>query len=254
MNAIPRDELVDYLAGFLAVDRFKDACTNGLQVEGAGMVAKIAVSVSASEELFLRAAEAGAQMVVVHHGLFWDGPRPVIRGALRKRLRPLLDRDLSLLAYHLPLDVHPEIGNNILAARGLELTGIRPFGDYHGVKIGFAGRFPAPLPAQAFFERIERLFGRKPLIFPHGPEAVETVGIVSGGAQSEIQDAASEGLDAYVTGEAAEFVVRLALEEGVHYLAAGHYATERPGIRALGDHLAEKFGIEVEYIDLPVPV
>jgi putative NIF3 family GTP cyclohydrolase 1 type 2 len=161
---------------------------------------------------------------------------------------------MSLVAYHLPLDRHPEVGNNALAARAFGLAELAPFAEYEGLPIGVRGRFPEPVPADELVARCARIFGQPPLVFPGGPDPVSTLGIISGGAQKELWAAVGAGLDAYLTGEASEWVMNVAREAGVHYLAAGHYATERLGIRALGEHLAERFGVEVEFVDVPNPV
>ena len=161
---------------------------------------------------------------------------------------------MHLVAYHLPLDRHPELGNNALAVKKLGLYSVEPFGLYQGLPIGFRGRYPEPIPIAEFVVRCAQTFGQEPLGFLSGPDPVATVGIVSGGAQGEVHQAIAEGLDAYITGEASEWVMNIARENRIHYLACGHYATERLGIRALGDHLAERFGLEHEFIDVPNPV
>jgi dinuclear metal center YbgI/SA1388 family protein len=196
---------------------------------------------------------AGADAILVHHGLFWDRESRVVRGPLKGRLQLLLERDVSLLGYHLCLDRHPEVGNNILAARGLGLREISPFALYEGVSIGFQGD-ASGVPAEEMVRRINAFYGSRSLTFLYGPPAVRRVGIISGGAQREMQQAIDAGLDMYLTGEASEFVMHKAQEAGLHYVAAGHYATERIGIRTLGEHLAARFGLEAEFIDIPNPV
>ena len=161
---------------------------------------------------------------------------------------------MALAAYHLPLDRHPEIGNNALAARGLGLTDLEPFAEAGGLPIGFRGRFETPPTAGELAERCRALFGQEPLHLGGGPDRVATLGIVSGAATGALHDAIAHGLDAYLSGEATEWVTHLAREAGIHYLACGHHATERLGIRALGEHLAERFGIVAEFVDVPNPV
>jgi dinuclear metal center YbgI/SA1388 family protein len=251
---VKRDDVIDYLAGFLAVHDIKDDCPNGLQVEGRPVVKRIVTSVSGSEELFKKAAMLKADMVIVHHGIFWDGQSMVMRGSLKKRVHALLSGDITLLGYHLPLDRHPGIGNNVLAAKGLGLSNVKPFCSYHGKDIGFCGRFRKPLSPKDFFSRVNRFFSVKALNFPFGPRTVKTAGVVSGGAPRQVIEAVKKRLDAYVTGEITESVVQVCREEGIHFVAAGHYATERPGIRALGEHLAKRFRVNVKYVDVPVPV
>jgi putative NIF3 family GTP cyclohydrolase 1 type 2 len=166
----------------------------------------------------------------------------------------LLSAGMSLLAYHLPLDRHPEVGNNALAARALGLDDLEPFALHEGRPVGFRGRFPEPLAFAGLLERCRVLFGQEPLAFNSGPDPVATLGIVSGGAQAELYEAIAARLDGYLTGEASEWVMNVARENGIHYLACGHYATERLGVHALGEHLARRFELEVEFIDVPNPV
>jgi dinuclear metal center YbgI/SA1388 family protein len=248
-----RDEILAYLERYLRVREIRDYGPQGLQVEGARQVSLIATGVSACLELFERAADVGAQMVLVHHGMFWDNDARVVRGPLRRRLALLLEREITLAGYHLCLDAHPEIGNNILAARGLGLQDIVPFGEHNGMSIGFQGTLPATT-INAFVERVDTFYRSESLVFPFGPEPVRSVGIISGGAQREIRQAIDAGLDAFITGEASEFVMHVAKEAGIHYLAAGHHNTERIGIRSLGEHVAQAFGVEATFIDVPNPV
>lgn len=254
MTTIDRDELVAHLDGLLDAPRQADFGPNGLQVEGRRQVRKVVTAVSACREVFERAAAAGADMVLVHHGIFWKGMPYRLTGVQYGRVAALIENGLSLVAYHLPLDRHAELGNNALAARAFGLADIAPFCPYEGDPIGFRGRFPEPIPAAELASRCERVFGQAPLAFLAGPDPVTTLGIVSGGAQKELWTAIDDGLDAYLTGEVSEWVMNVAREAGIHYLAAGHYATEVLGIRALGEHVAERFGIAVEFVDVPNPV
>ncbi len=253
-KSIKLSGLVDYLTDLLNAADGVDFGPNGLQVEGPPEVSKIITAVSAGQELFARAGAAAAQAVLVHHGIFWKGLSPVLTGMSFKRVSALIEGRLSLLAYHLPLDRHEEFGNNALAARGLELMKLSTFAPHVGVDIGFMGRFEETLSLDALVARCARLFGQDPLVIAGGPARIRTVGIVSGGAQDSLHEAIKHGLDAFITGEASEWVMNVALESGIHYLAAGHYATERLGIRALGEHLHEHFGIDVEFIDIPNPI
>jgi len=248
-----RAHLEGYLDEFLKVSEWKDHCPNGLQVEGREEVQRIVTGVSASAELFEKAISLGADTVLVHHGLLWGGALQPIRGVLRERLRLLLAGGLNLFAYHLPLDAHPEVGNNARIARALGLEEIRPFGLYEGQRIGVMG-LTSGLPAERFFARVEEITGRKPLVFAYGPQRIRQVGIVSGGAAAQLKEAVEIGLDAYITGEPGEPSLHLAKEGRVHFIAAGHYATERFGVKALGEHLAEKFSIEVQFVELQNPV
>jgi dinuclear metal center YbgI/SA1388 family protein len=221
----------------------------GLQVAGAREVERIACGVSASLELFERAAGAGAQMLLVHHGLLWDRDTRVIDDARRRRLKTLLDADITLAAYHLALDAHPEVGNNALLARELGVDPTERF-----AVIGFGGPLAEPATVEEFAERVRVALGSKPLVFAHGPERVERAAVVTGGAASHLADAARDGYDLFLTGEPAEPSLHTARELGIHFVAGGHYATERIGIKALAKHLAEQFDLEWEFIDLPNPV
>lgn len=251
---IGRNDLVAYLDEYLDASKGRDYGPNGLQVEGKDEIRKVVTGVSACHELFVKAREAGADAVLVHHGLFWEGTPRVLTGYQFRRVAELIRGEISLLAYHLPLDRHPELGNNALACRDFGLTDLQPFALHEGLPIGYKGRFPEPVSPTDLASRCESVYQQKPLAFLDGPDPVHTLGIVSGGAQREFQVAIGEGLDAYITGEVSEWVMNVAREAKVHYLAAGHYATERVGIRALGEHLREKFGVEAEFIDVPNPV
>ena len=252
--SIARDALVDYLRELLASDEGTDYCPNGLQVEGRGEIRRLVTGVSACHELFEEARRRDADAVLVHHGIFWNGTSPVVTGMQYRRMRELILGEINLLAYHLPLDRHPELGNNALAAEAFGLTDRQPFAYHKGLPIGFKGRFETPVSADDLVRRCAEIYGQEPLAFRSGPSRIESLGIVSGGAQRDFHQAISEGLDAYITGEVSEWVMNVAREEGVHYLAAGHYATERLGVRSLGEHLGQRYGIEVEFVDVPNPV
>lgn len=246
-----RQDLDRYLSNFLKASLFDDVALNGLQVEGRQGVNRVALGVSACAELFRKAAATGADAVVVHHGLFWKGdwPRPVT-GITRERLKILLDAECSLFAFHLPLDAHPDVGNNAAAARDLGLVDLEPFCDYHGSAIGWRGRFAAPVAPADFVQRLEAYYGHGAHAVLAGPERIKRVGIVSGGAAREAEQAVALGLDAYVTGEAGEPATFLCREAGMHFAALGHYATERVGIQALGRHLRQNLGLETVFIDV----
>jgi dinuclear metal center YbgI/SA1388 family protein len=247
-------ELSDHLDRLLEAAAGKDFGPNGLQVQGRRPIRKIATGVSSCVELFERARDAGADAVLVHHGLFWDGMPRQLTGHTYARVATLLEAGIHLLAYHLPLDRHPELGNNILAVKRLGLYSVEPFADYHGLPIGFRGRYPEPVSREELVTRCRTVFGQEPLAFLHGPEEISTVGMVSGGAAGELHQAIAAGLDAYITGEPTEWVMNVAKESRIHFLAVGHYASERLGIQALGDHLAARFGLTHEFIDIPNPV
>jgi dinuclear metal center YbgI/SA1388 family protein len=249
-----RDRIIEFLDEFLDVDGFDDYGPNGLQVPGAAEVELVVTGVSAQRELFTRAAEAGAQLVITHHGLFWDFHPRTVSPAMRRRLEILFESDISLAGYHLPLDAHPEVGNNALICDALGLERGESFGEHQGRKIGFVGRSPEGLAFTELRERCERVFGRPPFIWDGGPESVHTVGVLSGGAASTLAEAITSGLDAFLTGEPAEHVMADALENHVHFIAAGHYATETFGVRRLGELVAERFGISHRFVDVPNPI
>lgn len=251
--AMDRDELVAYLDEFLAVEDVPDESLNGLQVEGRAKISRVATAVSCSARFFTDAARWGADAVLVHHGLLWRGQVERVRGSLRQRLAVLLSEELNLLAYHLPLDRHPEVGNAAVLARQLGLEGLEPFGVFHGLAIGWAGVFSRPQTLEELARRLELLTGQEPLVFPGHGERVSSVGIVTGSGAGAFAEAVETGLDALVVGDPKEWVMHRAEEEGVHVVACGHYASERFGVQALGAHLEEKLGLEVQFFDYPNP-
>jgi dinuclear metal center YbgI/SA1388 family protein len=243
-------EIIRWADELLEPGRFQDYGPNGLQVPGRDAVDTVVTGVSANLELLERARDAGAGLVLVHHGLFWEGAPRALTRPLALRLRTLLEAGIGLAAYHLPLDAHPGIGNNALIADGLGCDGREPFAE-----VGVAARFSGDgVPSREVFERVRALTEREPLVFDAGPERVRTMGIVSGGAASALDDAVAAGLDAFLTGEPKEQVMSTAREAGVHFIGAGHYATEIFGIRRLGELAAEQFGLRHEFIDVPNPV
>jgi dinuclear metal center YbgI/SA1388 family protein len=248
-------ELIAALDELLEPSAFSDYAPNGLQVAGSQEVSTVATGVSANVELFERAIEIGAELIVVHHGLFWDGDSRAIDAWLKRRLKLLFDNDIALAAYHLPLDAHPENGNNALIAAGLGCEISEPFASHRGRTIGVAGRFSGEgVTASELLERVRALTGREPLFFDSGPHRVTSIGIVSGAAAGNLGDAIAAGLDAFLTGEPAERVMAQADEARIHFIAAGHYATETFGVRRLGEILAQRFGVRHTFIDVPNPI
>jgi dinuclear metal center YbgI/SA1388 family protein len=247
--------ILDHLDSLLDPASYDDYGPNGIQVPGRDEVETIVTGVSANAELFERAREAGADLVLVHHGLFWGGPpRPLDRAA-KRRLQLLFDADMSLAAYHLPLDAHLEHGNNALLAEAIGCASWEPFGRHRGRTIGVAGRLPGDgIGAEELVARVHEATSRAPLAFTDGPDRVRTIGIVSGAGADHLEEAVAARLDAFVTGEPAERVMSHAREAGVHFLAAGHYATETFGVRRLGELLAERFGIRHVFVDVPNPI
>jgi len=250
-----RDHLVAYLDDLLDADAIQDVALNGLQVAGRAEVERLATAVSVSAQLLSEAAAWGADAILVHHGLFWRGSEPQrLVGSFRERVRALLENDMSLIGYHLPLDRNIDHGNAAVMARELGLEQLEPFGNFDGVLLGWAGVLPTPLPVGELCRLVRRVCEQEPLLFAGGPELVASVGIVTGGAPTAFDEAVAAGLDAFITGEAREWVLHRALEDRVHYIAGGHYATERFGVRSLGDFLAKRFDVEVRFFDLPNPV
>jgi len=249
-----RDELISFLDELLDAGSFEDYGPNGLQVPGSDEVSRVATGVSAHRELFERAAAEGAQLVLCHHGIFWGPGFGPLTARMKARLKVLFDADMSLAAYHLPLDAHAEVGNNALICAGLGLERGDAFGESKGRPVGWVGNAAEPLSVGTLVERCTQLFGSPPLVFDSGPAEIRRVGIVSGGAASMIDAALQLGLDAFITGEPTEPVMADAREGGIHFIAAGHYATETLGIRRLGELLAERFGVEHRFIDVPNPV
>jgi dinuclear metal center YbgI/SA1388 family protein len=250
-----RDEIIAFCDGLLESAAFEDYGPNGLQVPGADEVSKVATGVSANLETLKGGIDSGAELLLTHHGLLWGDQLSPLSAPLASRLRAVLCANVSVAAYHLPLDAHPEIGNNALLrdALGLEPDG-RPFGQAKGSPVGLVGRAPDPIDVGELARRLEEAVGQKPLVFESGPERISAVGIVTGSGGFALHEAGPMGLDALVTGEPSEPVMGEAREYGVHFLAGGHYATERAGIRRLGELVAERFGIEHEFIDVPNPI
>lgn len=245
-----RDALVAYLDAYLDVAGWSDKSLNGLQVEGVERVGRIALATDAALATISLAAEAGCQMLIAHHGLFWGRVEPVT-GPHRARVAALLEAGLNLYVSHLPLDAHPDVGNNAVLAELLGLEDREPFGRWGDRAIGVLGRLPEPVDRAGLAARIEAILGARPDVLPFGGEAVRSVAIVSGAAADLIPEAAAAGADAFVTGETSHTAFHQARERGVNVLFAGHYATETLGVRALGDHLAGRFDLETVFLDAP---
>ena len=249
-----RDEIVAHLDELLDARSWDDYGPNGLQVTGRDHVDLVVTGVSAHRELFRRAAEAGAGMVLCHHGIYWRSTPQAIGPQMKGRLEELFGADMSLVAYHLPLDAHPEVGNNTLICERLGLRRGERFGEAAGRPIGFVGETEEPVALDELARRCADAFDREPLVLPGSGDGIRRVGIVSGGGGYAIAEAAARGLDALVTGEPEEPSMADAAETGVSLLACGHWATETFGVRRLGEVLAERFGVAHEFIALPNPV
>lgn len=250
---IPLKQLVAAADTLLRPARFRDYCPNGLQVEGRGEVRHLVSGVTASMDFIKAAIAAEADALLVHHGYFWKGEDAAISGMKRSRIAALLQAELSLLAYHLPLDAHPEYGNNVQLGRvlGLEHTGSLEPENPEG--IGCTGRLPQPMPAGDFAELVEQRLQRKPLHIGNPAGTIKTIAWCTGAAQSFIEQAIHAGVDAYLSGEVSEQTVHAARESGVHFFAAGHHATERYGPQATGEYLANSLGIAHTFIDIDNP-
>lgn len=249
--AVALQDLIDHLDTLLEPGRFDDYCPNGLQVPGRESVDTVVTGVSAGIALFERAAHEGADLVVVHHGLFWKGPPRPLDPPAKRRLQLLFDHDMSLAAYHLPLDGHPAHGNNALlaAALGAQVTGA--FAGGIGVTARWAGD---GVPAAELGARVAQVTGREPLVVAGGPEHVRSIAIVSGGGQGHLTEAIAAGCDAFLTGEASERNFNEAVEGAIHFVAGGHHATETLGVQRLGELLATEFGIRHVSVDVPNPI
>lgn len=252
-KTINRDDLANYLARTLDITRFKDFCPNGLQVEGRTQIKKLVSGVTASVALLEAAIENGADAILVHHGYFWRGEDARVVGQKHVRLKTLLTHDVNLFAYHLPLDMHAEFGNNAQLARRLGLQAESRFAEDD---LGWLGTMsdPAIRSVGDLALQVERQLGRKPLIIGDPAQKLEKIGWCTGAAQSLLSDAIVAGANVYLSGEISEPTVHLARESGVAYLACGHHASERYGVQALGEHLAAHFGIEHQFIDIDNPV
>lgn len=242
-----------------ALDKYLDAasisdyCPNGLQVQGRPQIKRLVTGVTASQALIDAAIEQQADAILVHHGYFWKGENPCIVGMKHRRIKSLIQHDINLLAYHLPLDIHPEVGNNALLGKllGLNVTG--PLEANNPRSVGLIGELDNPMTSQEFAQLIEQKLARTPLVIDC-EKPIRTVAWCTGGAQGYIEHAIAAGVDAFITGEISEHSTHSALENDLSYFSAGHHATERYGVQALGEWIAERFGIEHQFIDCPNPV
>ena len=246
------DDLANFLATELDINRFRDYCPNGLQVQGRERMGRVVTGVTASLALLEAAREAGADAVVVHHGFFWRGEDARVIGPKHRRLKLLLTNDINLFAYHLPLDAHPELGNNAQLGKRLGLVAKSRFAEQD---LGWLGRADASVRTVGDLAAVvERALGRTPLLIGDREQPLGRVGWCTGAAQNTFGEAIAAGASVYLSGEISEQTVHLAHESGAAYLACGHHATERYGVQALGDYLADKFGLRHQFIDIPNPV
>ena len=246
-------ELERLLNEKLSTNKINDYAPNGLQVEGKTEIKKIITGVTASQALLDYAVSQQADAVLVHHGYLWKNEDPCIRGMKGKRIKTLLMNDINLYGYHLPLDVHPDLGNNAKLAQLLDIENLQPL-ENNAISIPVWGTLKEPVTAEEFARHIEQVLQRKPLIcIDNGPNLIRKIGICTGGGQSYIDLAALQGCDAFITGEVSEKTIHSAREQGIHFFAAGHHATERYGIKALGEWLAAEYGLDVEFKDIDNP-
>lgn len=249
--AIHRADLERYLNDFLKIETFNDYCPNGLQIEGEDMIDCIVSGVTASQRLIDEAIDSQAQAILVHHGYFWKGENPKLIGIKKARIASLLKHNISLFAYHLPLDAHPELGNNVQLAElmGWTINGVLPN------TVGLIGTVDGGVETGASLKRkLSETLDFDVIHIGEDLDDIESIAWCTGAAQGYIEQAIEAGVDAFVSGEISEQTVHLALESGVHYFSAGHHATERGGVLALGNHLARRFGVNVQFIDFPIPV
>ncbi len=245
------DELVSYLDDYLRVGEIEDSSQNGLQVEGPEDVTKIAFAVDGSQVAFEQGVASGAQLLIVHHGLFWDKPVKLV-GPMFRRVRTLMAGECGLYAVHLPLDFHPEVGNNAELTRLLGLEDVQAFGKYHGSEIGLGGVLEPPLPVDTLVERLTQATGEPPVrVSAFGPGKAYRVGCVSGGAAFLLDQVAQAGFDTFVTGETSHSFFHYAAEWGLNVIYGGHYATETLGVKALARHLENRFDVETLFLHIP---
>tara|TARA_B110000858_G_scaffold83014_2_gene96204 strand:- start:5057 stop:5818 length:762 start_codon:yes stop_codon:yes gene_type:complete len=247
-------ELELELKQVLRPEQFKDYCPNGLQVEGRKQISKLVTGVTACQELIAAAVEAGADALLVHHGYFWRGEDQSITGIKKTRIDTLLKHDLSLLAYHLPLDVHREFGNNVQLAKvlGIEIDG--ELGKQNNHPIGLTGSIDQGTDFESLKAVLTDKLARQPLAIEGSSKTIKSIAWCTGAAQNYIELAVAAGVDAYITGEVSEPTVHIARESGIHFFSAGHHATERYGVQAIGGYLASKFGLDHQFIDIDNPV
>lgn len=252
---ISNNKLENLLNQLLEAHAVKDYCPNGLQVEGRARIRRVVTGVTACQALIDRAVELEADAILVHHGYFWSGEPAVLKGMKQRRIKTLFAHDINLYAYHLPLDIHPELGNNAQLAERLGITLRRGLEPWNSKSVAMVGKLDEPVTGEVFARRVEATLGRAVLhVGESGPELIRSIALCSGGGQSYIAQAAEQGIDAFITGEASEQTVHTAREMGMHFFAAGHHATERYGVQALGEWLKQAHGLDVIFVDIDNPV
>lgn len=250
----PLTTLENYTNDLLKISSISDYAPNGVQVRGRASVHCLVTGVSACLDLFQAAITQKTDLILVHHGMFWEKDSRVVEGGLKKRLKLLLENDVSLMAYHLPLDCHPQLGNNIQILDRLELDAVEPFGCYQGTHLSFMGRSNQARTLTGFSAQLRALFGGELLVLPFGPEQIQRIAVCSGAAPELIREAKQKGADLFLSGEATEHVYHFAKEEQIHFVAAGHHRTEMFGVQALGEHLASHFALQHRFVDISNPL
>ncbi|MBQ4845769.1 Nif3-like dinuclear metal center hexameric protein [Pseudoalteromonas sp. MMG005] len=248
-----RSEFTQILTELLKPSAIKDFAPNGLQVEGSNVVNKVVTGVTASQALIDEAISLGADTILVHHGYFWKGEQQTITGMKKRRIASLLAHDINLFGYHLPLDIHPELGNNAQLANLLDMEAEGGL-ESGPNSVAVRGRLQTPIMADEFAQKIAKLLKREPLVCAPRAKKIETIAWCTGGGQGYIDLAAEQGIDAYLTGEASEQTIHSAREQNIDFFAAGHHATERYGIKALGEYLGRQYGLDVTFVDIDNPV
>jgi dinuclear metal center YbgI/SA1388 family protein len=253
---IALDKLCSYLDDYLQLRLFRDISQNGLQVHCSRPIEHIALAVDARQESFRQAAAIGAQLVLCHHGLFW-GRSELLVGTHYQRIKALIEHDIALYAAHLPLDAHPHVGNNAILARQLGLHDLKPWGDYKGQVIGIRGTLTRPTKPTTFAERVAKIlqpFDGMARLFGQGRKTIQEIAIITGDAALDIHQAAASGIDLFLTGETNHIAASIADELSIYLLCGGHYATEVWGVRALGEHLCERFNLQSTFLHIPTHV
>ena len=253
MASLNNKKLENILTEFMQPHRVRDFTVNGMQVQGKDTVTKVITGVTASQALIDAAVEQQADAILVHHGYFWKNESPAITGIKYNRIKTLIKHDINLYAYHLPLDIHPELGNNVELAKLLGITVRRGLEPWDKACVALVGKFEDEISTEELTQRIETQLNRAPLVVDAG-KPIKSVAWCTGGGQSYIELAIEQGIDAFISGEASEQTIHLAREAGMSFFAAGHHATERYGIKALGEWLAEEKGLDVTFIDIDNPV
>ena len=249
-NSVTRDRLIRYLDSYLAVPVISDDSMNGLQIEGSARISRAAFAVDACQKSFQAAARVKAEILIVHHGLFW-GKMEAITGIMKKRISSLFEKNTSLYAVHLPLDCHDEVGNNVQLAALFGLTRRGKFADYKGLQIGVLAEPPKPLAREKLLHNIEQKLNTKAELLSFGAATVKKIGLVSGGGDFAVAEAKRNGCDTFITGETSHQVYHVAKEERINVIFAGHYATETVGLKALAGHVSSRFGINCQFLAAP---